>query len=153
MIQSKSREKWRNILKVYIGNYKGDKPQKTKIKIHDYDTFSLDVTLASIIYPSLIKLKENLHGAPITHNEDVPEELYLEDITNAMPYKEENSDLFFSRWDYILGEMIYAFEQIQDKFDLDFQAYEKGLDYEKARQDRIQNGLNLFAKYYLNLWT
>ena len=50
--------------------------QKTRIKIHNYDTWSMDETLAPIILPMLKQLKETKHGAPAVEFKDVPEELH-----------------------------------------------------------------------------
>jgi hypothetical protein len=47
-------------------------------------------------------------------------------------------------WEKILDEMIWTFEFINsDDFD-----YVK----DKSQWDRMQEGLNLFAKYYVDLW-
>jgi hypothetical protein len=82
-----------------------------KIKIHKYDTWSLDNTLAYIILPMLKQLKATKHGAPFVDDEDVPEGIGLRS-TEALP-KEDEYDVdsnHFKRWDWVLGEMIFAFE-------------------------------------------
>jgi hypothetical protein len=88
--------------------------RKIKIKIHDYDTWSMDATLAPIILPMLKQLNKTKHGAPWTNDEDVPEELR----STAAPPKENEYDTdvnHFLRWDWIIGEMIWAFEQLVDE--------------------------------------
>ena len=48
--------------------------QQRKIKIHidDYDTWSMDHTLALIILPMLKQLKATKHGSCFVNDEDVP---------------------------------------------------------------------------------
>jgi hypothetical protein len=96
-----------------------------------WDTWNLDVTLAKIILPCLKQLKETNHGVPDVEDSDVPHEL------------RESRDLWFMRWDWVLGEMIWTF---------DFIAYHNYDDPEESIQDRIDNGLRLFGKYYRDLW-
>lgn len=48
-------------------------------------------------------------------------------------------------WRNILDDMIFAFECNSNKFDLDYQ-------YFKQNNSRIDRGLQLFAKYYFDLW-
>ena len=50
--------------------------QRTSIKIHKYDTWSMDDTLAPIILPMLVQLKATKHGAPLVDLEDVPKLLH-----------------------------------------------------------------------------
>jgi hypothetical protein len=86
-----------------------------KVKIHKYDTWSLDNTLSHIILPMLRQLKATTHGAPFIEDEDVPEGIGLRS-TEAKP-KEDEYDVdsnHFKRWDWILDEMIFAFEHIVD---------------------------------------
>jgi hypothetical protein len=69
----------------------------------------MDHTLAYIVLPMLKQLKESKHGAPFTDDEDVPEHLR----TTAAEPKENEWDTdsnHFLRWDWIMDEMIYAFE-------------------------------------------
>jgi hypothetical protein len=83
--------------------------RKIRVKIHNYDTWSMDHTLSYIILPMLRQLQESKHGAPGTDDEDVPEHLRS---TAAEP-KEDEWDIdsnHFLRWDWIMSEMIYAFE-------------------------------------------
>jgi hypothetical protein len=49
--------------------------QTVKVRIDRWDTWSMDDTLAPIILPMLVQLKETKHGAPIVDDEDVPKEL------------------------------------------------------------------------------
>ena len=93
------------------------------VKIDKYDTWSMDHTLAPIILPMLKQLKATKHGSPHVELEDVPEfmrtttyeewdsqkvfDFYLEDKYNTKYDVHE-------RWDWVLSEMIFAFEHLVD---------------------------------------
>jgi hypothetical protein len=91
--------------------------RKIQVKIDRWDTWSMDHTLSYIILPMLRQLNETKHGAPSTDDEDVPEHLRS---TSAEP-KENEWDIdsnHFLRWDWIMSEMIYAFEcQLDDTWE------------------------------------
>lgn len=53
------------------------------------------------------------------------------------------STLSEEEWDKILDEMIYCFGRIAD---------DNYFDLELEEEKRLQNGLETFAKYYMNLW-
>jgi hypothetical protein len=96
------------------------KKRQVYVKIDKYDTWSMDSTLAVIALPMLKQLKDNTHGAPCVADEDVPDELK----STSAPQKENEYDTdenHFKRWDYALGEMIFAFtckvdDTWQDKY-------------------------------------
>ncbi len=91
-------------------------PPVNYVKIDHYDTWSMDSTLTPIILPMLKQLKETKHGAPFTEDEDVPERL-RGTTSAALKAKKESWDTdgnHFKRWDWILDEMIWAFEQLAD---------------------------------------
>ena len=110
------------------------KEQKIKIRIDDYDIWSMDETLALIILPMLKKLKEHNYGSSTVDNEDVSEDLRI-----------DGDDLHPKRWDYVLDEMIWAFERKVENDYLYDESY-------KERQKRMNNGFRLFGKYYEALW-
>lgn len=125
-----------------------------RVKIDPWDTWSMDHTLAHIVLPMLVQLKQTKHGAPSVDQEDVPENLRAGRLEVEQYEKDGTTDeLFFRRWDWILDEMIYAFntkvddEEVYMKFDLNTQREE----YD-AEQKRISNGFRLFGKYYEALW-
>lgn len=138
--------------------------QKVTVRIDKHDTWSMDSTLAPIILPMLIQLKETKHGSPAVDNVDVPKELKS---TNAKAVEDGMTDEFYhDRWEYVLNEMIWAFEQkcrddwLEDYYDYGenedgvfgvslTRADEKG---RKAHQKRMTNGFKLFGKYYEGLW-
>jgi len=141
--------------------------QKIKVRIDKWDTWSMDSTLAHIVLPMLVQLKRTKHGAPWVAVADVPKELRptKKDI-NAYNKNGTTDKNFFKRWDWILDEMIWAFNQkCRDSWEDDYYEYadddteQFGLklqwedrEGQKAHQQRMTNGFNLFGKYYENLW-
>jgi hypothetical protein len=88
-------------------------PRVRHVKIDRWDTWSMDHTLSFIILPMLKQLKESKHGAPGVDDEDVPDQLK----STSAPPKENEYDVdgnHFGRWDYVLDEMIFAFEHLVD---------------------------------------
>jgi len=160
----------------------GRKNRAETVVIDDYDVWNLDHSLALIIVPALKLLKKKKQGAPVVQNEDVPENLRVS--------KEEEEDVadggtdehYFERWDYVLDQMIWAFQQkledweekfysgetdtsfvkIKEKDDKGEELYEMvngpnhtfEVDTEgmKKFQARMTNGYKLFGKYYEGLW-
>ena len=94
------------------------------VKIDYWDTWSMDHTLSYIILPMLKQLKATTHGAPYVDDEDVPDELK----SSAAEPKENEYDTdsnHFKRWDYVLDEMIFAFEhKVDDSWEEAFQSGE-----------------------------
>ena len=135
---------------VQIGRYRDDDiPREEHVVIHSYDTWNMDHTLALIILPMLKQLKATTHGAPSVDDKDVPKELK----SISAPHKEneyDTDDNHFKRWDYVLDEMIYAFDCKANKDE----PYIRIEDIEEAKkeQERISNGFRLFGKYYEGLW-
>jgi len=139
--------------------------QKIKVRVDKHDTWGMDHTLSHIILPMLKQLNDTKHGAPFVGDEDVPEELRS---TSALPKKDQYDldDNHFKRWDRVMDEMIWAFEQKQDDdWESSYYEYEEdpssmfGLklvwsddEGRKAHQARMTNGFKLFGKYYENLW-
>ena len=126
--------------------------QKIKIHIDRWDTWSMDYTLAPIILPMLVQLKETKHGAPYVDLEDVPKHLQPKKQTKKQKDNHETDSTHFERWDWVLDEMIYAFDckatkdVVYMRFDIDDR---EGMEKE---QERISNGFRLFGKYYESLW-
>lgn len=141
--------------------------QRFKVHIDDYDVWSMDHTLAYIVVPMLKKLKDKKHGAPFVDNADVPKELRMsKKELDAFHTDGSSNDKFFKRWDWIVDEMIWAFEQ--KTYDWEEQYYGEWQPSEdkplggyflnpndegrKQHQDRMTNGFRLFGKYYESLW-
>ena len=134
-------------MKVYMGKYPRRilgmmTKQLEYVKIDPWDTWSMDHTLAPIILPMLRQLIDTKHGAPIVDNEDVPEEL--------RPTDGSTDPNFFKRWDWVMDEMIYAFDCKANKDDVYMRL--ESQEEMKVEQARISNGFRLFGKYYEALW-
>ena len=152
------------------------KQQRTvKIRIDKYDTWSMDNTLALIILPMLKQLKATKHGSQIVEDEDLPVHMRYGD-------PDQCDNWVHYRWEWILNEMIWAFEQelddswedqfIHGKSEIDwklvsgsedddsgmYEMIQKNPEYWVDREgirlynDRINNGMRLFGKYYRGLW-
>jgi hypothetical protein len=89
------------------------KKRKVKIQIDPWDTWSMDATLSMLILPMLKQLNVTKHGAPHVEDKDVPKELR----STSAPSKENEWDIdenHFKRWEWVMSEMIWAFEQLND---------------------------------------
>jgi hypothetical protein len=177
-------------MKVTIGKYpkKGNR-RKINVEVNTFDTWGLDHTLATIIYPALIQLKQTKQGIP-SEFVDVGGEEYS--TQQSFDFYIESHDEAWAegakRWDETLDKMIWAFYQIayedyNDKYhhgksDYDwvettklypnpvtgvpeptFQMVDKDPnshwfdgDGLELHEKRIQEGLDLFAKYFRSLW-
>ena len=113
--------------------------QTIRVRIDPWDTWSLDFNLAYIIAPALRQLKATQQGAGNVEDEDVPAELR----SRAAPPPKDGwvDEHHFKRWDYVLDEMIWAFERLL-----------KDDEPEDEDAERMRRGFALFGKYYLNLW-
>ena len=153
--------------------------QERTIKVHidRWDTWGMDHTLAYIILPMLKQLNKDKHGAPYVELEDVPKELHPKKQTKKEKDEGDTDSTHFERWDWVMNEMIFAFEsKLDDSWEEQFESGEsdhqllqlengmsrmidgpnhtKVYDWEgrKTYEARIQNGFRLFGKYYQNLW-
>lgn len=127
-----------NVLKVLAPICEGIKkvldvihPRVEYVKIDRWDTWGMDSTLALIILPMLKQLKATQHGHPI--------------------------ELTDKQWHKIMDKMIWSFECVSS--DTGFHGFEFKGDYTKAtsrryhkHMEKVQEGLDLFGKYYMNLW-
>jgi len=132
-------------------------PRTVYVRIDPWDTYSLDTTLATVILPALQAMRREGYSAPIVSNEDVPVELHASESIAA---SDDVDDNYFKRFEYVLDEMIWAFSAIYGDGVSDDQYFEYidgGLKVDteglEAHNDRVANGLRLFAKYYKSLWT
>ena len=119
-------------------------PKINYVKIDRWDTWSMDHTLAYIILPMLKQLKDSKHGAPNVDDEDVPRELWS---IYAFPKEEYDVDgNHFARWDWVLGEMIFAFECKNDESWQD--AYRSGeIDWKSEACGWDENGKATMYKH------
>lgn len=149
-----------------------DSKKKRKIEIHidRYDTWGMDHTLSMLVVPMLKQLRDSKHGYPLADVEDAPHIGEGDIDTN-----DGTDSLADARWHWIMGEMIWAHEQILDEDsdknyydpyepgetpeDYSFMSLKEALEIGKFNKEkfdvheaRMQNGLRLFGKYYRSLW-
>ena len=150
-------------------------PKINYVKIDKWDTWGMDSTLAMIILPMLKQLKATKHGSPFVHDKDVPEELRSK---NAEPKEHEwdPDSLHHKRWEWVLDEMIWAFEELNTDWEEQYHSgevdhiwvddvnnckrlehgpnhtYKVDMKGVKKHQERITRGLTLFGKYFQALW-
>lgn len=114
------------------------------------DVWGLDFYLSRIIYQSLIHLKKNKQGYPITI------------ITkNVKDPNDIDSEANQKNWDKILNKMILAFKLANDigsggrEFYSPKLSKEKQLKFKcltKDEDQQIKEGMKLFIKHFFSLW-
>ena len=99
----------------------GRKNRAEKVVIDDTDVWNLDHSLALIIAPALKILKEKKQGAPSVDNEDVSDELRASDEDlHTYSKNGETDEHYFDRWDYVIDEMIWAFQSKLEEWEEQF---------------------------------
>jgi hypothetical protein len=173
-------------MKVNIGRFLKTKDQRISVEIEPHDTYGFDTTLAYIILPGLIQLRDSQHG--------IPSEFSTDDFSGQQVfefYEKDEKEAFedgVHRWKEVLDKMIWSFQQIiednyREKYHhgemeweweetdellaspltggtckgfklIDLNPNDHWVDIEgiQAHDERIQEGLELFGKYYRNLW-
>jgi hypothetical protein len=148
------------------------KKRQVYIRIDKYDSWSADHTIALIAVPLLKQLQLSKHGAPLVDDVDVPAGLglrsYETDVVKESEYEPDANH--FKRWDWVLGEIIWALEQktsdtVEDKFYSKVDPDLKSKDFNEQMantvidtvgmqywQERKTRGYKLFGKYFENLW-
>lgn len=163
-------------MKVHIGPFR--KNRKIDIRIDSYDTWNMNSTLAYIILPMLKQLKETRHSSAMMPAFD---QTSTSSVQYCFPFYEEGDKLAWEQghkqWEEILDKMIWSFEQINTEWEEQFESGVSDTYFEKVPgtehsilkhgpnhtyrydtegaikyQERIQEGLELFGKYYQNLW-
>jgi len=140
---------------VRIDDYPQDceKERHINVQIEDFDVYSMDATLAHIIVPMLKKLKEVKVGIP----GDLVKEFHQFGIQTDLdlgvsPESLDRMEMEYAekRWNEILDKMIWSFEQSMNDYERLYEYCDRGeLDqYEK----HLEEGFELFGKYYRSLW-
>lgn len=139
-------------MRVHLGEYPGHESEAVRtveVHIDFWDTWNLDQTLAEIIHPALQKLLED-------ESIGIPYEICRKVALDAEKMSEEEEKLAARLWENFIRKMIWSFNEVKEGYpgeqklnpsDNNFLA--KSIDY----KNRIQEGLNLFAEYYMGLWT
>ena len=156
-------------MKVKISPYR-DSGRNISIEIDPHDTFSVDSTLAYIVLPLLIQLKQTQMGVPHEFAEVGGEDYHLQlSFDFYTETQEEAFKLGVARWNIILDKMIWSWQKLcEDDYESryyhgeykpwhadesirksPFWVDDIGLELHNAR---IQEGLDLFGKYMRHLW-
>lgn len=112
--------------------------RKVKVHIDKYDVWSMDHTLALIIDPMLKQLRRQKHGSPHVDSEDVPD--YLRPKEEANADNDYLDDTLHARWDWVLDEMIWTFEQ--HAADDDSQQFHHNSDNIDIKFEETHSGLS-----------
>lgn len=135
-------EKWVNLLNpICVGLNKFldfVHPRVEYVKIDYWDTWNMDRTLGLIVLPMLKQLKDKKHGAPYVDDGDVPDELKS---TSAPPKENEwdTDENHFKRWDWVMDEMIFAFEHhLDDSWEEEYRSGE--MDWKSVPCEWDENG-------------
>jgi len=176
-------------MKIKLGKFPKIGSQKIDIKIDIWDSWNADNTLAKIIYPLLLQLKETKHGVPNDFVDVGGEDWHDQNCFDF--YRETHDEAWVQgskRWDDALDKMIWSFHQLAYA-DYDSQYHHGDAKYDWVKSDktfpnpvtgkveatwqmvdknpeehwydhvghmkheeRIQEGLELFGKYYRALW-
>ena len=105
--------------------------QRIRCGFSDDELWGLELTIAEFCLPRLIRFKEIKCSYPGDGISEID-------------------------WDEILDKIIYSFEEIireSDPFyDQEVEINKEYLEKRKIKIEKIQEGLDLFAKYFMNLW-
>ena len=125
--------------------------RKIEVCIDSYDTWSMDHTLALIIHPMLVQLKAANHGYFSSDPEDAPS-IGAGDETDYGA----SDTLALARYNWIMDEMIWTFDELKSDRDHELFFNEETGQYnfegQRLHNERMQNGLRLFGKYFRALW-
>ena len=115
-------------MKLSIPHPERDHPRE--IKIDYWDSWSADYTLALIIHPVLVQLKNTTNSYPEIEEEDV--------------YPEEAD--FEKKWDLVLQDMINSFSVyvLEKYWEPDY--------WTKENTENFNRGLLYFGRYFTHLW-
>jgi len=162
---------YHNFLNKVFG-YKNE--QAVYVQIDKWDTWSMDYTLAYIVAPMLVQLRDTTHSFGNVDIEDRPEHLVG---TLPTPNSHEPDEFAEQAWEWVLNEMIFAFESKSKDWEEQFYSGESDRVFKDLEngyiewlegpnhtfeidmkgmekyQDRISNGFRLFGKYYEGLWS
>lgn len=143
-------------MKVDIRAWPKKGERKIHVKIESFDVWNLDQTFALIAYPALQQLKKSKQGIPSSFSAVGGEDYTGQQCFDFYAATNEWFELRVEQWNAVLDKMIWAFHEIafepgENKY------YPEGGEYDHIGlmkyNDRLQEGLDLFAKHYMSLWT
>lgn len=175
-------------MKVNIRKFNsGPTERRIDVQIDKWDTYSLDHTIALIMLPALLQLKQTAHGVPNEFTRRVGGDM---DSNYCFDFIKEDENQVFdqgcAKWGETLDKMIWSFQQlvfddydskyhhgkmdvgwkpikhlnpvtgvVEDMYEMvDKNPNEHWYDYDghMLHEARIQEGIDLFAKHFRDLW-
>lgn len=155
-------------MKVNIGPYSDDNSDREiSVEIDKFDTWNLDHTLALIISKALKQYKENdINSIPGSFFEQSTAYSFTQ---MAFKFYEDDNELVekeaSKQWVEIVDKMIFSFEQAINEEGMYGEGQFYSIDPHNLKvkvkvnyveldehNAKIQEGFDLFAKYYRNLW-
>ena len=167
-------------MKAIIGEYSDNGDREIDIVIDPYDSWSAEHTMALIILPLLKQLRTKKHGSPgnmleFTQSSDY--NWYQRSFDFYEEGDEAADEAGHARWGKMLDHIIWSFQMHVDGDEVGLTAFVTvegdGREFEDmvdenniwigddteydwagytAHQQKIQEGFDLFGKYYQNLW-
>lgn len=133
------------------------KKRKVKVRVDHYDTWDCFTSIALVVEPLLQRFADNeYHGTPSSivdlraHEIQGTEAYWKEDKEGPLHKQVEiYYDDADKAWKTILSKMVWSFHAINHEDDYHFDTTEEYFDH----SNHIQEGLDLFAKHFQNLWT
>ena len=118
-------------MKVEIIHADDNWKSEVNVSIDPQDIWDLDSCLAEIIVPALQRFRKETHSYPAE-------------------FADDNEG--FKKWEALLDKMIWSFEQAIDGYNQEIDKKRFDMDAQKQYIKEVQEGIDLFAKYYMNLW-
>jgi|TARA_Y100000310_G_C20421687_1_gene686982 hypothetical protein len=126
----------------------GKRKRKIHVKLHPYDTWNMDITLAHLIVPLLKQMQEQKQGSPMIDDDDLAK----------LNITEQN---IHERYDAFLREIIWAFEVYLTDWEEDYYTdnnvdrsfISSELEDKKELTHKIRSRFEMFGKYYMMLWS
>jgi hypothetical protein len=122
-------------MRIHIGPYSrdDDTPREVSVELHPYDTWNLDHTLALIIAPALRRFRDETCSFPFAFE-------CADDPTG---------DRGLEGWRAALDKMIASFESMYIEYEV---APILSKEERASRAVIRQEGFDLFARHYTDLW-
>lgn len=131
-------------MQVNIGKYPKNKERKIRVDLIEDDVWNLDQTLAHVIYPAVVLLKEKKQGIFAVDYRDVPAELSKNCNSDDGAWYNE------AACNYVFDEVIWAMSQVKD--DICVYKGKATLEEYEKHTERVQKGCELLGKYFRDLW-
>jgi len=130
-------------MKIKLNQYpSGKSDRKVSVEIENFDTWALDHSLAMIIYPALLQLRDTKSGVPSEFTNRIGgdfDDNYYFDFIN-----EDDTEVFnqlCDNWTETLDKMIWSFYQLSldDDYDNKYHHGEMEISWEKLPDELSAN--------------